>query len=238
MPPGACPFSEPGPSPRRLAGTRSVPPEAPRARGCPLPPWLCLTCRRPGPPRRVSTAPALWGALAPGGGGRGPREPGSQDPGLLAWGRSPYPDVVCSSALLQGRFEGFPPWGTLCCWAGRRGLGAGGACVRGPRVGCRGTSAPRLPRLNVGILFQQGPACEVCVDAAARSAGEPEAAPCPPSKRRKEDAAPLEVAAAGLSADPQQVVCARSGRGALHGPASPGPAPPATRCPSPGWAAP
>ncbi|XP_071075531.1 E3 ubiquitin-protein ligase RNF213 isoform X3 [Desmodus rotundus] len=52
---------------------------------------------------------------------------------------------------------------------------------------------------------QKGPACEVCVHAAACSAGELEAANCPPSKRRKEDATPLAVAD-GLSAAPEQAM--------------------------------
>ncbi|XP_053516781.1 E3 ubiquitin-protein ligase RNF213 [Artibeus jamaicensis] len=51
---------------------------------------------------------------------------------------------------------------------------------------------------------QKGPDFEVCVDAAACSAGELEAANRRPSKRRKEDASPLEAAADGLPADPEQ----------------------------------
>lgn len=61
-----------------------------------------------------------------------------------------------------------------------------------------------------GVLFQQGVASEVFVDAVARTSDELEAANYPPSKRRKEDASTCEVADV-LSADPEQVVCRNVG---------------------------
>lgn len=66
-----------------------------------------------------------------------------------------------------------------------------------------------------GVLFQQGVASEVFVDAVARMPDELEAANYPPSKRRKEDASTCEVADM-LSADPEQVVCLNAGGAASY----------------------
>lgn len=86
--------------------------------------------------------------------------------------------------------------------------------VSGPELGVREASAragplvPR-PRLNGGVMFQQGGVSQLCVDAVACASDELAAANLPPSKRRKEDAAWVEVADM-LPADPEQV-CAHTG---------------------------
>lgn len=64
-------------------------------------------------------------------------------------------------------------------------------------------------------MFQQGVASEVFVDAVAGTSAELEAANHRPSKRRKEDASPVEVAEMP-SADPEQVVCVNVGGEASH----------------------
>lgn len=92
--------------------------------------------------------------------------------------------------------------------------------VSGPELGVREASAragplvPR-PRLNGGVMFQQGGVSQLCVDAVACASDELEAANLPPSKRRKEDAAWVEVADM-LPADPEQVCAHSGGRSPSH----------------------
>lgn len=181
---------------------------------------------------------------------RGPREPGPAlaGPGVR-WADSDKQQLCYGARLLHGfALRTCPPTEALpwasCTRDPLLGLPGSGE-VSGPELGVREASARAgppvpLPRLSRGVVFQQGSASELFVDAVARTADELEAANLPPSKRRKADATWVEVADV-LSADPEQVVCTHSGTRRLpralhlHAIQHPDREAPSDACPARGW---